>query len=70
MEARSFVKSTWKLLPLKKRSTTLRVKSSGSAFRAEILRVLKEDHAEADKNLREDHAEADKNLLKGRPCRS
>ena len=44
MEVRCFVKRTWKLLPLK---NELSVKSQ-AVLSVEILRELREDHAEAD----------------------
>ena len=52
VEVRNFVRSTWKLLPLMmgRALTTLRV-SHQAVLSAEIISVLRKDHAEADKNL-------------------
>ena len=46
MEVKNFVKNTWKLLSLKIGNT-----SQQAVLSAEIIQVLREDHAEADKNL-------------------
>ena len=51
MEVSSFVKNTWKLLSMKMRRAPHSLRVRSAVLSAEIIRVLGDDHAEADKNL-------------------
>ena len=58
-----FVMNTWRLLYMKMRRETHLEERQQAGLSAEIIRVLREDHAEADKNLSSDSLHFQHSLL-------